>query len=59
MNGEPSAVHVIRLITEQVKKLCVKNGYDKVESIVSIGNDNKQCHFAIAYGIKLHFVLFQ
>ena len=58
MDGKPPAVHIISLITQEVEKLRVEDRHNKVESVVRIGNDNEQRRFAVAYGVKLHFVGF-
>ena len=59
MNRQPSAVHIVRLIAEKIKKLSVKNTYNKVKGVIGVAYDDKECRFAISYGIKLHFVLFK
>ena len=58
MNGKPAAVQIISLITQEVEKLRVEDRHNKIERIVRIRNDNEQCRFVVAYGVKLHFVGF-
>lgn len=58
MDGEPPAVHVVRLITQEIEKLCVQDAHDKVEGVVGIGDDNEQRRFPVADGVQLHLVRF-
>ena len=59
MNGEPSAIHIVGFVAKKIKKLGVKNTYNKVKGVICIAYNNKECGFSIPYGIKLHFVLFK
>ena len=52
MDGKPPIVDIIRLVTEQVKKLGVHNRHDKVEGIVGIRDNDEQRRLAVADAIS-------
>ena len=48
MDGQLAAVHIICLVAEQIKKLGVDHGDQKVEGAVRIAHDEKQRRFPVA-----------
>jgi len=42
MNGKPAAVYIICFITQQVKKLGIHHGNNEIESIVRVGDNDKE-----------------
>ena len=57
MNRQPATIYVISFITQEIEKLCVCHGYQEVEGIVSIADDDKEGSLLVSQGIKLHFVV--
>ena len=48
MIGEPSPVHIICSVTEQVEKLCVHDRNDKIEGIIRIGDDDEHRRLTVS-----------
>ena len=48
MDGQLAAVHIICLVAQQIKKLGVDHGDQKVEGAVRIAHDEKQRRFPVA-----------
>jgi len=57
MVGEPAVMDIICLITEQVKKLGVHDGHDKVEGIISVGDDDEHGRPLISQHVKFHLII--
>ena len=57
MDGQPPAIYVIGLFTEQVKQLGVDHGDQEVEGAVCVGHDEEQCCFSVAQGIQFQFII--
>ena len=57
MNRQASAVHIIRLFTQQVEKLGIAHGNEKVKGIIRIGHDDEQGGFPVAQRVQLQLVI--
>ena len=57
MDGQPAAVHVVRLIAQEVEKLGVDHAGKEVEGVVCVGNDDKQRCFPVAQRVQLQLVI--
>ena len=57
MNRQASAVHIIRLFTEQVEKLGIAHRNEKVKGIVRVGHDDEQGGFPVAQRVQLQLVI--
>ena len=57
MNGEPSAVNIVRFLAEKVEKLGVAQGNEEIEGIVGIRHDDEQGRLAISQGVQLQLVI--
>ena len=58
MDGQPPAVEIVGLVTEQIKKLAVHQSGYEIKGAVRIRKDHKQCRFFVAQGVQLQFVRF-
>ena len=58
MDGQPPAVEVIRLVSEQIEKLTIHEGGHEIESAVRIREDHKQRCLLVTQGIQFQFVIF-
>ena len=58
MDGQPSAVEVVRFIAKKIEKLTVHERGDEIEGAVGIADDNEQRRLAVAERVKLQFVGF-
>ena len=57
MDGQPSMIHIVRPVTEQVEKLRVHDRHDKIERVIGIGNNDKQRRHLVPQHIKPQFVI--
>ena len=48
MDGQPTVVDIICLVTEQIEHLGVHNRHDEIEGIIRIGNDDEQCRLTVS-----------
>lgn len=46
MDGQSPMIHIVRPVTEQVKKLRIHDRHDKIERVIGVGdNDKQRCLF--------------
>ena len=57
MDGQPSAVLVIRLLAEQVEELGVDEGDQEVEGAVGVRHNEEQRRLPVSQGIQLQLVV--
>ena len=57
MVRKPTAVLIIRLITQKVEKLGVHDGDHKIEGIVRIADDDEHRRPALAQHIQFQFIV--
>ena len=57
MDREPTTVHIIRLLTQQVEQLRVDHGNEEVKGAVRVRHDEEQGSFFISQRIQLQFVI--
>lgn len=57
MNRKPTAIHIVRLLTQQIEQLGVDHGDQEIEGGIRIGHDEKQGRLFIAQGIQLELVM--
>ena len=57
MDGQLSAVHIICLVAEQIKKLGVDHRNQKIEGAVRIRHDEEQSCFLITQRVQLQFIV--
>ena len=57
MNRKPAMIHIIRLVTKQIKHLRVHNGHQKVEGIIRIGNNDKECRLFLSKPVEFQFII--
>ena len=47
MYGKPAAIHIICLVAQEVEKLRIHHGYNEVESVVRVGDNDKEGGFPV------------
>ena len=57
MDGQPPAVHIVGLLTEEVEKLGVHHGNQEVEGAVRIGHDEEQRRFPVAQSVQFQLIV--
>ena len=57
MDRQPPVIEIIRLVAEQVEKLALQHGDDKIEGGIGIAHNEEQRRFPVAHRVKLQFVL--
>ena len=57
MDGQPAAVYVVSLVTQQVEKLGVDHAGEKIEGVVGIGNDDEQGSFPVPKGVQFQLII--
>jgi len=57
MDGQLTAVHIIRFIAQQIKKLGVHHADEEVEGAVCIAHDEEQSRFLIAQRVQLQLIV--
>ena len=57
MDGQPAMIHIIRPVTEQIEKLRIHDRHDKIERVISIGDNDKQCCLFIPDHIQSQLVI--
>ena len=57
MDGQLTPVHIIGFVAQQVEKLGVDHGDQKVKGAVRIAHDEKQRRFPVAQRVQLQFVV--
>lgn len=50
-------MHIVRPVTEQIKKLGIHDRYNKIKRIVRIGNNDKHSCPLISKHIQLHLII--
>ena len=59
MYGQSPAVHVVRLIAQEVEKLGITHGNQEIEAVVRIAHNEEQRRLAVAQRVQLQFVIGQ
>ena len=57
MDRQPTAVFIIRSVTQQVDKLALKHGKNEVECGVRVAHNQKQHVLFIPNGVQFHFIV--
>lgn len=57
MNREPSAVNIIRFLTQQVEQLRVDHGNQEIKGAVRITHDKEQRRPLVSKGVQLQFII--
>ena len=57
MNGKPTVVNIICFVAEKVEELGIHDRYNEIESVIGIGNDDKQCRLPVSDGVQLHLIV--
>jgi len=57
MDRQPTAVFIIRTVTQQVDKLALKHGENEVEGGVRVTHNQKQNRLFIPDGVQPHFII--
>lgn len=57
MNRQPAAVHIVSFLTQQIKKLRVDHGNQKIERCIRIRHDQKQGCFPVTDCIQCQLVI--
>ena len=57
MYRKPSAIHIIRLLTQQVEKLGVGHSNQKIHAILGIAHYEEQGCLAISEGVQFQLVI--
>ena len=57
MHRKPAAIYIVRLFTQEVKKLRVAHGQQEVECVIRVGHDHEQRRLAITQGIQLQLII--
>ena len=57
MNRQAPAVHIVGFFTQQVEKLGIAHGNEKVKGIIRVGHDDEQGSFPVAQRVQLQLVI--
>ena len=57
MDREPSAIHIICLLTQQIEELSVDHGDQKIKGSIRIRHDQEQRSFPVPDGIQVQLVI--
>ena len=57
MHGQPAAVLIVRFFAEQVEHLGIRHGYQEIEGIVRVRDDEEHRRFCVSDGVQLQFVI--
>ena len=57
MHGQSPAVHIVRLIAQEVEKLGITHGNQEIEAVVRITHNEEQRRLLVAQRIQLHLVI--
>ncbi len=57
MDREPSAIHIISFLTQQVEQLGVNHGDQEVERGIRIRHDQEQCCLPVPDGIQFQLIV--
>lgn len=57
VHRQPSPVNIVRFFAQQVKKLCVYEGDQEVESRIRVGHDEKKSCLPVSYCIERQLVV--
>ncbi len=57
MDRQPAAIHIIRLLTQQVEKLGVGHSNQKIHAILGIAHYEEQGCLAISEGVQFQLVI--
>ena len=57
MDGQPAAVHIVRLVAQEIEQLGVDHAGEEVEGVVCVGNDDKQRRLPVAQRVQLQLVI--
>lgn len=57
MDGEPSAVHIVGLLAQQIEQLGVDHGNEEIERAVRVAHNQEQRCPLIPQSIQLQFVI--
>ena len=57
MDRQPPAVHIVRLLTQEVEQLGVAHGDQEVKAIVRIAHNEEQGGFPVSQGIQFQLVV--
>ena len=57
MDGQPSAVLVVRLFTQEIEELGVDEGDQEVEGTVGVRHDEKQRCLPVSQGVQFQLVV--
>ena len=57
MDWEPSAIHIVRLFTQEVEQLGVAHGDQKVKAIVRVAHNEEQGSFPVSQSVQLQLII--
>ena len=57
MHGQASAVHIVRLVAQEVEKLGITHGNQEIEAVVRIAHNEEQRRLLVAQRIEFQFVI--
>ena len=57
MHGQSPAVHIVRLIAQEVEKLGITHSNQEIKAIVRIAHNEEQRRLLVAQRIQLQFVI--
>ena len=57
MDRQPAAVHIVRLVAQEVEQLGIDHAGKEVEGVVCVGNDDEQGGFPVAQRVQLQLVI--
>lgn len=57
MHGQSPAVHIVRLIAQEVEKLGIAHGNQEIEAVVRIAHNEEQRRLLVAQRIQLQFII--
>ena len=57
MDWKPAAIHIVRFFAEQIEKLGITHGDQKVKAIVRITHDEEQGSFPVSQSVQLQLII--
>lgn len=57
MDWEPSAIHIVRLFTQEVEQLGVAHGDQKVKAIVRVAHNEEQGSFPVSQSVQFQLII--
>ena len=57
MDRQPAAVHIVRLVAQEIEKLGIDHTGEEIEGIIGVRDDDEQRRFPVAQRVQLQLVI--